>query len=350
MKEWGQAPRGLLGFATLPRGARSQSPFFAADRRGRADRCREHSRPGCQAGQSSGSFTLGPSLIAIGCWRSSGPRRGGFSIVTCSTAASRLGIRPGMPAAEATALAPGLQLEPYDPAADRRALEVLACWCEPFSPNIALEQDPRPECLFLDITGLEPIVGDEPALAEQLVRALAARGFMVHVGIADTPAAAWAAAHHGELLPAPLSSSFLRSCERMGLAPSKPQFRSKNMRAARCLSPFFHIPKSPRGHVGDCPAGRNSHRLGRSAGGQRACPPATVALLGELGLQRIGQVLALPRASLASRFEPELIAVDQFTGGPPKRSRLSAAAGDRGRATFGIADRSPRRAEVILDG
>jgi protein ImuB len=170
-----------------------------------------------------------------------------------------------------------LQLEPYDPAADRGALEAVACWCEPFSPNIALEQDPRPECLFLDITGLEPIVGDEPALAEQLVRALAARGFVIHVGIADTPAAAWAAAHHGELLPAPLISA--------------------------------------RGTLGIVPPGETTTALAELPVEALRLAPATIALLGELGLQRIGQVLALPRASLASRFEPELIRrLDQLMG------------------------------------
>jgi protein ImuB len=187
-----------------------------------------------------------------------------------------------MPVAEATALAPGLQLQPHDPAADRGALEALACWCEPFSPSIALEQDPRPESLFLDITGLEPIVGDEPSLAEQLVRALAGRGFVVHVGIADTPAAAWAAAHHGELLPAPILS---------------------------------HSLISARGNLGIVPPGETSTALAELPVEALRLTPATIALLGELGLYRIGQVLVLPRASLASRFEPELIRrLDQLTG------------------------------------
>jgi protein ImuB len=221
-----------------------------------------------------------------------------------------------MPVAEATALAPGLQLEPYDPAADRGALEVLACWCEPFSPNIALEQDPRPECLFLDITGLEPIVGDEPALAEQLVRALAARGFVVHVGIADTPAAAWAAAHHGELLPAPLNSSFLRSCERMGTGSEQAAVEKQKHASREVPVPILSHPQiSPRGTLGIVPPGETATALAELPVEALRLAPATIALLGELGLQRIGQVLSLPRASLASRFEPELIRrLDQLMG------------------------------------
>jgi len=44
-------------------------------------------------------------------------------------------------------------------------------------------------------------------------------------------------------------------------------------------------------------------------------PEETVHLLGELGVQRIDQLLALPRGGLTARFGPQLITrIDQATG------------------------------------
>ena len=76
-------------------------------------------------------------------------QRRGRKIVACSQVALERGIVPGMPVAEAA----GIHLEEYQPAADRAALELLAQWCEEFSPIVGLEDAEHPESLLLDITG-----------------------------------------------------------------------------------------------------------------------------------------------------------------------------------------------------
>ena len=89
-----------------------------------------------------------------------------------------------------------------DPVADRTALEELARYCRRFAPLVALEDAGRPECLHVDVTGTAGFFGGEGPLARTAVWTLAARGIHARVAIADTPAAAWAAAHHTDTLHA----------------------------------------------------------------------------------------------------------------------------------------------------
>ena len=62
-------------------------------------------------------------------------------------------------------------MEPFDPPADRQAMEELAEWCRQFSPVVGIEEASVPESLFLDITGLAHLFGGERSLAEQVIYA-----------------------------------------------------------------------------------------------------------------------------------------------------------------------------------
>ena len=194
-------------------------------------------------------------------------------------------------------MSPGLHLEPYDPAADRRALESLAQACEPFSPSVGLEEAERPECLLLDITGLEPLLGNEAALAEQVLRFVASQGFAARTAIADTVAAAWAAARYAQTRVAGVERSEPPAAQSWGLTAFDPSHPCVYVPPRETLTALAKLPVA-------------ALRLG----------PATLALLAELGIQRIEQVLALPRESLASRFESELVRrLDQLSGILPER-------------------------------
>lgn len=120
-------------------------------------------------------------------------------VVDCTAPARALGVRPGMPVAEAAALAgiAALVLESHAPRADREALRRLAAACNQFSPLVGLESAERPECLLLDVTGLEHLFGGEPALAKRVAREMARQGWWVRLAIADTIGTAWAMAHYG---------------------------------------------------------------------------------------------------------------------------------------------------------
>ncbi len=223
------------------------------------------------------------------------------------------GIRPGMPLAEAAALVEHVGVQPlgchpqmggrswsrsqrsgepatgasfrsspghpavscqkrpllvaHDLVADRAALVELALWCERFSPAVAIELGERPDGLALDVRGLGPLFGGESALAERVVNEFRQRGLEVRVAVADTPGAAWAAARFlagGQAIIPP-------GCSLAALAPL----------------PIAAL------------------RL----------PEETVELLVAVGVQTIGQLAALPRASLSARFGPQLIErLDWATG------------------------------------
>lgn len=188
--------------------------------------------------------------------------RQGRRVVVTSTKPNLL---PGTPVADAL----GVHWERLDPFADRSALERMAVWCEQFCPVVGIEEGASPSSLFLDITGLAVIIAGERELAEQILRALARRHLHCQVAIADTPSLAWAATHGGD---------------------------------------------SP--HV--VPAG-DRQVLANLALATLRLEAKVLAVLVDLGLQRVGQLLDLPRAGLASRFGQSLIdRMDQLTGAKPE--------------------------------
>jgi protein ImuB len=156
-----------------------------------------------------------------------------------------------MPLAEAQALARELRVVAYDAPADRRALVKMAEACERFSPRVAVEEGDEPESLLLDISNLAHLYGSEAKLVEQVEKFFKRRKYHVRLAAAETVGAAWAAAH----------------CE--------------------CSLPIEAL---------------------RITSG-------TSALLRQLGIETIDQLLTLPREELTSRFGDELLRrLDQLTG------------------------------------
>ena len=162
------------------------------------------------------------------------------------------GLAPGMTLADARALVPGLVVEAADPQGDARALAALADWCIRFTPWVALD---GADGLVLDVSGCARLFGGEAALLGRVVAALNRFGFTVRAALADTPAAAWAAA-----------------------------------RFARSADPTIVPPGGAEAMLGPLPVA--ALRL----------PADTVAGLERLGLRRIAAVAALPRAPLVARF------------------------------------------------
>lgn len=189
-----------------------------------------------------------------------------------------------MPLAEAQALVetspstshrspPHLDLEVHfelhDPVADQACLRGIAQACEYFSPLYGLEEADSPECVLLDVTGCTHLFGGDYGLATGLVTQLRAQGLHVRGSVAPTIGAAWAVAHF-----------LARSTEPTVVAAE---------RLPQALNP---LPAA---------ALRLSHK--------------TLNRLGELGLQTVGQLRALPRSTLPSRFGPELLKrLDQAFG------------------------------------
>ncbi len=156
--------------------------------------------------------------------------------------------------------------------ADREALEALASRCGRFSPRVAVEESAAPESLLLDVTGLAHLFGGEAALAEKVVGDFTHRGLTVRVAIADTLGAAWAVTHFHSSLDIQ-DSSFIIHNSSFTLVPP-----------GEALAALRPLPVA-------------ALRL----------PEQVVAWLRQLGVDRIGQLEALPREELPSRFGPQLL-------------------------------------------
>ena len=106
-----------------------------------------------------------------------------LQISALDDAAARLGLEIGLPLANARAICPQLQVFDADEAADARALNAIADWCDRFTPLVALDS---PHGLFLDITGCAHLFGGEAALMRIICEALTRQGFAVSAAIAST--------------------------------------------------------------------------------------------------------------------------------------------------------------------
>jgi protein ImuB len=175
-----------------------------------------------------------------------------------------------------------LHTEQYDPAADRRKMEQCAEWCEKFSPIVGLEpcdkpaegDSLQPESLLLDVSGLGPLFGGEEALLRKIVAEFARQGYQARAAVADSLGAAWAVARFAT--------------------------------ASRGDSPAT---------TWIVPTGQSETALAPLPLAALRIPAAAIALLQQLGIQEVGQLLRLPRVSLTSRFGDRLILrIDQALG------------------------------------
>lgn len=181
-------------------------------------------------------------------------------IMATDPAAEQLGIRPGQALADARALYPNLLTREADPARDRQALERLADWCGRFTPWAGLDPavGPGEAGLFLDVTGCAHLSGGEAGLLADLERHLARSGLAARLALAGSPGAAWAWS----------------------------RFRPAGAPA---------ILASDEAMLGPLPV--EALRI----------PAATAETLRRLGLRRIADLTALPRAALAARFGADLL-------------------------------------------
>lgn len=113
---------------------------------------------------------------------------------TCPLAAE-LGLRPGMAAAHARALAPDLDVRAADPDRDRAALHRLALHAVRHWTPIAGVAEP--DGLWLDLTGTTHLFGGEALFCRRVLRLLHRIGYRATIAVAGTPGAAHALARYG---------------------------------------------------------------------------------------------------------------------------------------------------------
>ena len=191
-------------------------------------------------------------------------------LVACANAlATAEGVREGQPVAAAKVLCGTLKVRARDLAAERVALEQLAAWACQFTPGVCIDG----QGLLLEVEGCLRLFGGHGKIAGALRQGLRDLGYRATFGIAPTALAARLFAR------AEAQGSSIRSCVAIG---------------------------ELGGRIADLPLFLLDW------------PERTLALLADLGVLRIRDILALPREGVSRRFGPETLAdLDKLTGRIP---------------------------------
>ena len=203
------------------------------------------------------------------------------------------------------------EVDQDDPQADRLMLEGIARWCRRFSPTTAVEDAEQPECIHVELAGTAELLGGEQTVVRTAVWTLASRGLYARAAVADTPSAAWAAAHHPTVVGPPVPHA-AETGAWGAEAPNTERVAQPRLRGRRWAV---------------VPPARQTEWLAALPVAATRIPAEAIASLSELGVQTIGQLLQLPRESLASRLGPVVVRrIAEFEGS--RAEPLQAVAGD----------------------
>jgi protein ImuB len=192
----------------------------------------------------------------------------GKKIITAANAmAMKHGMSTQMVIADARAIIPDLQMQDDQPELWPKLLKRLAEWCIIFTPISSVD---LPDGIILDATGCPHLWGGEEGYLEAIVNKLSTRGYDVKAAIADTPGLAWAVARYG----------------------MAKHVKAMTITQGRHVEAMLPLPVE---------ALRQE--------------PQVVEQLHKLGLHRVEQLIAIPRASLRRRFGQQLLnQLDLITG------------------------------------
>lgn len=220
-----------------------------------------------------------------------------LEIAAASPGARAIGLDLCMALTQARASVPDLDVRDADPDGDHADLERLAiALARRWTPIVAISDA---DGLFLDLTGVAHLHGGEEAMMRRIVRLLARLGVTARIAVANTAGAAWALARFA-LPPPPRHPS-----EGWGL---KPQGRAQQS----------GDPGLRRGDVIMANEEGRSLLTPLPVTALRLDEPA-IDLLRRLGIDTIGDLLAIPRAPLVRRFGVAIARrLDQVTGAAPE--------------------------------
>lgn len=191
-------------------------------------------------------------------------------IAAASPAARALGLETGMPLIKARILVPGLDVRDADPEGDAAWLARLGLFAaRRWTPRAALS---GPDGLWLDLTGVAHLFGGERLMGERILGFCRRLGFTARIAVAGTAGAAHALARFGGGRPLIL-----------------------------------------------CPSGGEADALAAMPLAALRLDEAALGAARRLGLERVGEVTAMPRAPLRRRFGGALLArLDQALGRAPE--------------------------------
>jgi protein ImuB len=191
-----------------------------------------------------------------------GRRENALRLTALDEKAKSCGLKRGQGLAEARAMFPSADVFDEDERADHALLEAVGDWCDRYTPLVALDGK---DGLFLDITGCAHLFGGEEVMLRDILARLGQMGFDVRGAISSSPGLSWAASRFG-------IGGVIAKEEMTGVLSALPV---------------------------------NALRIDEGM----------IASLCKLGLKRIADLLAMPRAPLARRFGAQLLLrLDQALG------------------------------------
>lgn len=192
--------------------------------------------------------------------------RGRPTVVACNARAAGQGVSAGLGLETALALAPDLGVQRRAPALEARRLEEVARLAMGFTPLVCVE---APDGVLLEVRGSRRLFGGLAALLARLRAELARRDCTARLGVAPTPRAAVWLARAGDEQPVETPTQLGGRLNALPLAVTR-------------------------------------------------WPQATQEALVRLGVGRLGDLVRLPRAGVARRYTPALLAeLDEAYGRRP---------------------------------
>ncbi|QDC08387.1 DNA polymerase Y family protein [Oceanicola sp. D3] len=233
------------------------------------------------------------------------------SLASLSRAASAAGLRPGQPLRDAQAVCPDLVTRLERPALEADFLTVLRRWAGKFSPWIS---ETAPDGLTVDISGCAHLFGGEAGLMGEAEADCARLGLTVCAGVADTVGSAWALARFAGQGPGALRSGDAIDQEAYATRARAVKRRHWERGGA---PPMGVDTLAPEGRI--APPGCAREALAPLPLAALRLPEKTTQQLARLGLKRVEELAAQPRAALARRFGADLVLrLDQAFGSAPE--------------------------------
>jgi len=173
---------------------------------------------------------------------------GGARVLIASASVRAGGVRPGMTVAQARALFPDARFVLRDPTLEASARAALIDVARSFSPRIEVGQGNDLGWVYLDVAGLERLVGSPETQARALLRAADAVGLTVHVALARSRSLARLAARLGpepRIVPADrrVERELVARLPLTALEPGAKLLEQLQRFGLECVDDFLDLPR-----------------------------------------------------------------------------------------------------------